>query len=104
MHFSKIPAVRPLAAAAAAAAAAAQLAAEPQPQTGVRFVPTKCEKMHFFINFFNFMEKVHFFTFSRYELIWGKIKKNEYFSFVLKVNRKKVRCTHPRAQKNFFED
>ena len=72
--------------------------------TPYEFVPTKYEKMHFFINFFNFMEKVHFFTFSRYKLIWGKIKKNEYFSFLLKVNRKKVKCAHPRAQKMFFED
>ena len=30
-----------------------------------------------------------------------KIEKNEYFSFVLKVNRKKVRYAHPR-HKIFF--
>ena len=56
------------------------------------------------MKFKKFHEKLHFFTFGEYSLIWGKIEKNEYFSFVLKVNRKKVGYAHIRAQKVFFED
>ena len=41
VDFSKVAAASPLAAAAAAAAAAAQLAAEPQPQIGLWYNPTK---------------------------------------------------------------
>ena len=50
---------------------------------------------------FKFHEKLHFFTFGEYSLIWEKIEKNENFSFVLKVNRKKVEYAHIRAQKVF---
>ena len=56
------------------------------------------------MEYFKFHEKLHFFTFGEYSLIWGKIEKNEYFSFVLKVNRKKVGYAHITAQKVFFED
>jgi len=47
---------------------------------------------------------LHFFTFGEYSLIWGNIEKYEYFSFVLKVNKKKVGYAHIRAQNVFFED
>ena len=56
------------------------------------------------MKFKKFHEKYIFFTFGEYSLIWGKIEKNENFSFVLKVNRKKVGYAHIRAQKVFFED
>ena len=42
------------------------------------------------MKFKKFHEKYIVFTFGEYSLIWGKSEKNENFSFVLKVNRKKL--------------
>ena len=66
--------------------------------------PPNVKKCFFFMQVYWFHENNHFFTFGGYLLIWGKNFKKWMFSFVLKVNRKKVRDAHPRTSKYFFED